>query len=984
MEVFLQGLPPGLTDRSLRSNLQPFMERLSITAYGCSIHKKKVSGNIIFVTKSHGEKFLAHYGDPLSASKMGQLSKPNKSGKLPPTPSTLILMGSRIHCRRGNQKPSEFDLRNIHYETEKRESRAPRPETNSIALEPQELSCGHVTFPGGQGFTVVAEWTYRASYTAKFTKRNLILNLHNGKTEVRIPLQTINELIWDERGRIAVVLTSPPTFLRRPNTDNGLSSSFSRLSFQQRMENRQNVRLTAIDDAHSKISAFCAVYYMSVPGMAVGGFGRGGFLSEIERVRDEGVLHITRSSIDHELAGPGARFKPFPDCLKVLETRLSEYLQQGSLPFTMLFLLQALVYNHYLHPTVVGDLARKLAIDFSAAKKAGNLPPISIDAFKKLFYSIDFPSPNSDPSQFTVEKIMAYLRATEAAMIANIILRSTLSASQSLIPILRATVTPTRITFHGPDLEPRNRVLRKFPQHTDYFLRVQFCDESGSDLFFNANISLDNIYARFKSVLGAGIPVAGRRYTFLGFSHSSLRSHSAWLSAPFIYETEMHFAEKIIRGLGDFGKIKSPARRAARIGQAFSETPWSVPLDDCGITVRKILDVSRNGRVFSDGVGTISQEAVEEVYSIIPAAKHDATAFQVRWAGAKGMLSLDTQLSGRVVCMRDSMIKFDSQDGAALEICDVASKPIRMVLNRSVVKILEDMGAPESWFMRVQSRELERLKLVTSEVTNTAAFLEAQSIGEAVKLGSFLRQLARLGFDYREDPFLRSAVEAVVLQELRLLKHKARIPVPLGMTLFGVMDETGFLKQGEVYVTYTLVGGRHVRPPGAGRLLVTRSPALHPGDIQLAMNVIPPTGHPLREQRNCIFFSQWGDRDLPSQLSGGDLDGDLFNVIWDPEVVTSVRTFQPADYPRVRPIEVGEEITSKHMADFFIDFMANDKLGPIANRHLILADQRDMGTLDGDCLKLAELHSCAVDFSKTGIRVDIKQLPKADNARPDL
>lgn len=59
-------------------------------------------------------------------------------------------------------------------------------------------------------------------------------------------------------------------------------------------------------------------------------------------------------------------------------------------------------------------------------------------------------------------------------------------------------------------------------------------------------------------------------------------------------------------------------------------------------------------------------------------------------------------------------------------------------------------------------------------------------------------------------------------------------------------------------------------------------------------------------------------------------------------------------------------------------------LGVIATRHMILADQRDKGTLDNDCLKLAELHSKAVDFSKNGHHVDLIELPRAEKYRPDL
>jgi hypothetical protein len=177
--------------------------------------------------------------------------------------------------------------------------------------------------------------------------------------------------------------------------------------------------------------------------------------------------------------------------------------------------------------------------------------------------------------------------------------------------------------------------------------------------------------------------------------------------------------------------------------------------------------------------------------------------------------------------------------------------------------------------------------------------------------------------------------------------------------------------------------GRHLPPPGPGRLLVARSPALYDGDIQFAYNVIPPKGHPLKSHRNCVVFSGKGQRDLPSQLSGGDLDGDLYNIIWDPEVQPT-RTFEPADYPRVDPVNIGRTVEVDDMADFFVDFMRTDHLGVIATRHMILADQVDEGTSHPDCKKLAELHSTAVDFSKTGIAVKLEELPKANNYRPDL
>lgn len=100
------------------------------------------------------------------------------------------------------------------------------------------------------------------------------------------------------------------------------------------------------------------------------------------------------------------------------------------------------------------------------------------------------------------------------------------------------------------------------------------------------------------------------------------------------------------------------------------------------------------------------------------------------------------------------------------------------------------------------------------------------------------------------------------------------------MTLYGLPDETGYLKEGEIFVVTEKApeGGKKVLVKN--NVVVTRSPALHPGDIQLVNAVDVPQHSPLRQLSNVVVFSKWGARDLPSMLSGGDLDGDLYNVIW--------------------------------------------------------------------------------------------------------
>jgi hypothetical protein len=102
--------------------------------------------------------------------------------------------------------------------------------------------------------------------------------------------------------------------------------------------------------------------------------------------------------------------------------------------------------------------------------------------------------------------------------------------------------------------------------------------------------------------------------------------------APFVHKGALQLYQKVIENLGDFSHIRSPAKCAARIGQAFSDTPNTIPLGSA--RVEEILDVERNGRVFSDGVGTLSPSVLKQIWDALP-SKHlvKPTVFQIRYLG---------------------------------------------------------------------------------------------------------------------------------------------------------------------------------------------------------------------------------------------------------------------------------------------------------------------------------------------------------------
>ena len=69
----------------------------------------------------------------------------------------------------------------------------------------------------------------------------------------------------------------------------------------------------------------------------------------------------------------------------------------------------------------------------------------------------------------------------------------------------------------------------------------------------------------------------------------------------------------------------------------------------------EIPDVERNGQVFSNGVGRISPELAQRMAARLARVGrcpegHVPSAFQIRYAGAKGMVTVHPPLKGKRCC----------------------------------------------------------------------------------------------------------------------------------------------------------------------------------------------------------------------------------------------------------------------------------------------------------------------------------------------
>ena len=197
----------------------------------------------------------------------------------------------------------------------------------------------------------------------------------------------------------------------------------------------------------------------------------------------------------------------------------------------------------------------------------------------------------------------------------------------------------------------------------------------------------------------------------------------------------------------------------------------------------------------------------------------------------------------------------------------------------------------------------------------------------------------------------------------------------------GVLDESGFLKYGQVFVQI-----RRNDEEGtplqrvSGNVAVAKNPCLHPGDVRVLEAVFDiPQGHRLEKLVNCVVFPNNGQRPHTDECSGSDLDGDLYFVTWDKRLVPRPEDVHPPMDYKAAPAQMVGQVTMEHVHDFIINYMKNDQLGQICSWHVANADLHLLGVKSPICMELARQASIAVDYPKTGVPAEKKHewMPKS-------
>ena len=465
-------------------------------------------------------------------------------------------------------------------------------------------------------------------------------------------------------------------------------------------------------------------------------------------------------------------------------------------------------------------------------------------------------------------------------------------------------------------------------------------------------------------------------FAFFGHSASQLRERNCVM----YNQRELGNVNDVLRGFGDFEKIKDVAKRAARIGLLFStaDPVCTAPHDE------QIDDIENFGYVFTDGCGYLSTSValeiterlgIGELYEKIKSPAVPSVC-QVRFKGCKGVLTHKPELEGGIQT-RPSMEKFQwlAREPADLGVVDRGySRPYEFgSLNKQYIMLLSALGIPDDVFLRKQDVYFKELDRITRDLDIAFKYLcanEEFALAEKLlrdgrleqktiqKLRHLRNRVGEKKLRSQDDPFKKTKKSAA---------ERLKIPIEKSRNVYGVSDPTGRLQPGTVFFQPTIRGKPvilHTDGSG-GHVVVAKNPCYHPGDVRVLRCVDEPE---CRHLVDCVVFPTSGQRPHPDEIAGSDLDGDKYFVCWDEELVPEDEV-PPCQYPAAKP-KRKDNITRADCVRYFSRY-SNATVGKLDHLFECWADAK--GVDSSECEAIAALFSRAIDAAKTGEKVKISK-----------
>lgn len=645
MDILCRNIPEPVKEHNIRKELAPKLADLSIYTFHCRKLYSQGHAIITIPDEKKARALLKKYGQNNNQNyniqnnrnnnnsnriNVNNANNPNVRRQPAQAHSQLYLFRTPIYLSKSNKTPDEHLLRILVDEERERLTRPTNAPTSRAAAPKYQrsfnivsFSCGCWDYKGNEPI-FVEYFNVRQRGKVVFRKNGVFISisLPGGLEEHQIEFNHANISGPIYTGSLSVpsltLSTDIPPKLFRVSVAMAMEEI---LSFSPRPSQTKKfrTRVTHIGGHHEHVAASCFTYRFVLADF-----------HDLPRVRN--------ISADRHIPDMVEWFDQVILPMTPYYTQITRFmvlLAHQDLAFRIKFQLQMLVWNGCLSPMKVAELIPHV---HHLVRRLGR--DRSVQILGRLSRTLRYAGPDVEKSAFDVQTIADQFSDTELDSVYHYRDSDKTKENPHQISIHRAMVTPVGIYIYGPTLETKNRVLRLYSDYRDYFLRVEFLDESSDPVRYDPKANLDEIFqGRFKSVLLEGIRIGGRHFEFLGFSHSSLRYQTCWFVAPFRdHNGDIINAHTMIPKLGDFTRILSPARCAARIGQTFSDTTTSIRLDHDVVGVIPDI-INKNGRVFSDGVGTLSKEVMHKIWrEYAHRAKVKPTVFQIRFGGKQEVL----------------------------------------------------------------------------------------------------------------------------------------------------------------------------------------------------------------------------------------------------------------------------------------------------------------------------------------------------------
>ncbi|KAK0631081.1 RNA dependent RNA polymerase-domain-containing protein [Bombardia bombarda] len=350
------------------------------------------------------------------------------------------------------------------------------------------------------------------------------------------------------------------------------------------------------------------------------------------------------------------------------------------------------------------------------------------------------------------------------------------------------------------------------------------------------------------------------------------------------------------------------------------------------------------GKVMNDGIGRMSRSVARKVRDFL-GLSDIPSAIQARIGSAKGMWLMDVSDQGDAdwietyPSQRKWICDYLDPFQRTLEVRSVASELRSAGLNLQFLPVLEDRAKDKSMMRQaiatrltndlrrqfdgqkaafkrpLQFRQwiIENFGTRSERVTHSHVRFLA---GLPDSKQEILMFLLNSGFDPKKQKFLQDLAWDLQMQKCEILKTKLNIKVGRSAYIYMVIDFWGVLEENEVHVgfsnkfrdevddsSYTLLADCDI--------LVARSPAHFVSDVQKVRAVFKAELHALKD---VIVFSAKGNIPLADKLSGGDYDGDMAWVCWDPEIVEGFVNAEPPAEPDLSKYITKDKTTFAELA----------------------------------------------------------------------